>query len=190
MGPGAFRGDAYTFKQGKASYNIWFASLQIGRSLVGIHASDISRLTNYLENWQNHKIKNIAAVAKKELCPALLHAAVFDKRISKIALIEPFISYRSIVMNRYYKPSFILSSVAGSLKKYDLPDLCAAVAPRRLHMVNVTDHNGKLATKDLLEEEMAFVKKVYAEKNVSRNFEILNWDGENNFEEIISTWFK
>ena len=190
MGPGAFRGDAYNFKTGKASYNIWFASIQVARSLVGIHSGDVGRLINYLQSRDDLKIEKITAAAHRELCPTLLHTAVVDNRISKIALFEPLISYRSIVLNRYYKPSFILSSVAGSLTKYDLPDLCAALAPRKLLMLNVTDQNGKLATRELLETDMSFVEDVYAQKGIPQNLEICNWEQYQSMEDIFSAWFE
>ena len=135
-------------------------------------------------------MEEISEVARKEMCPALLHTAVFDKRISKVALLEPLISYRSIVMNRYYKPSFILSSVAGALTAYDLPDLCAAIAPCKLLMVNVVDQNGKLAGKDLLEKELFFPRSVYSKKNVSDNLEIRNWEAYQSIDEIFSSWVK
>ncbi len=190
MGPGAFRGDAYNFKMGKASFNIWFASIQVGRSLVGIHAGDVSRLINYLQSRDDLKIKEISGMALKEMCPALLHVAVFDERISKVALLDPLISYNSIVMNRFYKPSFILSSVAGALTAYDLPDLCAAITPRKLLMVNVVDQNGKLAGKDLLEKELLFTKSVYSKKNVSDNLEICNWEAYQSIDEVFLSWAK
>jgi len=190
MGPGAFRGDAYNFKMGKASFNIWFASIQVGRSLVGIHAGDVSRLINYLQSRDDLKIKEISGMALKEMCPALLHVAVFDERISKVALLDPLISYNSIVMNRFYKPSFILSSVAGALTAYDLPDLCAALTPRKLLMVNVVDQNGKLAGKDLLEKELLFTKSVYSKKNVSDNLEICNWEAYQSIDEVFLSWAK
>jgi cephalosporin-C deacetylase-like acetyl esterase len=190
MGPGDFRGDAYNFKPGKASFNIWFASIQIARSLVGIHASDISRLINYLQSRENFDVETIAALAQKEICPALLHAVAFDNRISKLALINPLVSYKSIVLNQYYKPPYILSTVAGSLTKYDLPDLCAAVAPRKLLMINVTDQNGELATKRMLNEEFSFVENIYSNKGVRQNFEIRNWEGYMSLEAVFSSWLK
>jgi dienelactone hydrolase len=188
MGPGSFRGDAHNFKLGKASYNIWFASIQVARSLVGIHASDISRLINYLQSRDDLDVETIAALAQKEICPALLHATVLDNRISKVALIEPVISYASIVKNRFYKPSFILATVAGSLTEYDLPDLYAAIAPRKLLMVNITDQNGSLATKELLDDEMTFVKNVYRNNGVRQKFEIRNWEKYMSLEEVFSSW--
>ena len=114
MGPGIFRGDAYNFKPGKAFYNIWFASIQVARSLIGVRAGDVIRLSDYLKDRDDINSNAICAMAMGEMCPVLLHAACFDNTINKIALVEPLISYRSLVENQYYKPSFIPVSVAGS----------------------------------------------------------------------------
>ena len=138
MGPGNFQGDSYI---DGTSYNIWFASMLIGRSIVGIRAADVVRLSHLLEKY--HAINVVYGIALREMTPVLLHASAFDTAISRIALIEPLSSYRSIVMNRFYKPGLIHSAVPGSLSAYDLPDLAGSLAPRRLLMINIKDNLGK-----------------------------------------------
>ena len=88
----------------------------------------LSRLVRMLKN--DNKITDIYGVARKELSPVLLHAAAFDSSISRIALIEPYSSYMSIVMNHFYSSSFISGTVPGALKAYDLPDLAASSCHR------------------------------------------------------------
>ncbi len=109
MGPGDFRGDSYI---GGVSYNVWFASMLIGRSIVGIRAGDVVRLAGLLK--RNNEINEVYGIARREMAPVLLHAAAFDPAITRIALIEPYSSYLSIVMNRYYEPGFIHSVRSGS----------------------------------------------------------------------------
>ena len=46
MGPGSFQGDSYI---DGISYNVWFSSMLIGRSIVGIRAADVVRLSHLLE---------------------------------------------------------------------------------------------------------------------------------------------
>lgn len=190
MGPGDFRGDAYDFKLGSASYNIWFAAIQIGRSLVGIQAGDIIRIVDFLQNRDDVDLERIAALARGEMCPILLHAAAFDNRISKIALVEPLISYRSLVTNQYYKPSFMLSTVAGALTAYDLPDLCASLAPRNLLMINVADQNGKVVGKNSIDEELAVVKFAFASIGAEKKFEIRRQDPFQGLDEVFGFWLK
>ncbi len=98
----------------------------------------------------------------------------FEAAISKITLVEPIISYLSLVMNRYYKPEFIHFAVAGALIAYDLPDLAAYLAPRQLVMINTADHNGNRAGPQLLEKDLAVVKSAFASKGATANLEIRN----------------
>lgn len=137
VGPGMFKGDSYV---DSVSYNVWFASILTGRSIVGIQAGDVVRLSHLLK--QDTLIKEVYALAKKQMAPVLLHAAAFDKSIVRIALISSYSSYRSIATSRFYKLDFIQSTVAGSLSRYDLPDLAASLAPRKLLLFGVTDGSG------------------------------------------------
>ncbi len=160
MGPGDFRGDAYI--EG-ISYNIWFASTLIGRSITGIRAGDVVRLTWLLRD--NKQFEDIYAMAKGKLSPVLLHAAAFEPSISRVALVEPYSSYSSIVMNRFYNPAFIHGAVPGALKAYDLPDLAAAIAPRKLMLVNVVDGTNNLADMKGINEDLSAIKNAYQYRN-------------------------
>jgi len=153
-------------------YNVWFGSIQIARSILGIQAGDIVRMVRYLESRDDIDYNNISAIARGKMCPALVHATVYEDTIKKVALIEPLISYSSIVMNRYYSTSFIPSMVAGALTAYDLPDITACIAPRKLLMVNITDQNKDKADSESVEEELGIVRSAYTESGSKENFEI------------------
>ena len=190
MGPGGYRGDAYNFKVGRASFNIWFAGIQISRSIVGIQAGDLERVVSYLKSRQDVKPGTIFGVARGNMCPVLLHAAALDNSINRVALVEPMLSYRSIVMNPYYKPSFVLASIPGSLSIYDLPDLSACLAPRPLLMVNATDQNGHRATEKAVNQEMGIVKTVFQKKNASEQLEITTLEAHETMDKLLTNWIK
>lgn len=137
LGTGSFKGDAFI---GGVSHNLWYSAMLIGRSIVGVQAGDISRVLSGVASIA--ATTEVHAIAKKELVPALLHAAAFDDRISKIAFIEPLTSFRSLVETRYYHSPFIVGAVPGMLKAYDLPDLAATLAPRELVVINPLDGAG------------------------------------------------
>jgi len=160
MGPGDFRGDAYI---GGISYNIWFTSMLIGRSIVGIQAGDVTRLVRLLE--KDKKITDIYGLARKEMSPVLLHAAAFDSTISRVALIEPYASYRSIVTDRFYNPAFVPSLVPGALQSYDLPDLAASLAPRKLLMGGIIDGLGSPADPEGIAGDLDIIKAGYQHKD-------------------------
>jgi len=184
MGAGNFRGDSYIKD---ISYNIWFASILVARSIVGVQAGDVVRIVRYLESREDIAPESISAIARGEMCPVLLHAAAFEDSISKIALIEPLISYSSIVMNRYYSPQLIPATVAGALTAYDLPDLAACLAPRELLMINATDQNKERAKVELVEREMAVARSAYSAANAKEKLKIENRD-EQEVGEAFTSW--
>jgi len=161
------------------SYYIWFASILIARSIAGIQAADIVRCVRYLESRDDIDYGNISAIACGGMCVPLLYAAAFESSIRRIALIEPPISYSSIVMSQYYDLKLIPTMVAGALTAYDLPDVAACLAPRKLLMVNVTD-------KDLAEGKI--IRSAY--DTMGGELEIKSWETGQSPEDIFSNWLK
>jgi len=155
VGPGDFRG----VNLDDISYNIWFSAVLIGRSIVGIQASDVVKLAHFL--LRDKKITDIYGIAHKETCPVLLHASAFDHAFSRVALINPYSSYRSVVMSRFYQPGFVHSFVPGALTAYDLPDLAASLAPRKLLIAGVTDGNAMTVNMDHIKEDFDIIIRNY-----------------------------
>lgn len=185
LGTGDFRGDAFI---GGVSHNIWYSSILIGRSIVGVQAGDIATLVEVFE--KNHGVKNIYGMARKEMTPALLHAAAFLPSIQRIALIQPLPSYQSLVMNRFYNSGFIPGSVAAALTAYDLPDLAASLLPRKLLIANTTANAD--ATKDTrkMEDGFQFINDAYSKSNKAGQLRILHDVSEDNIMNAVIAWSK
>jgi hypothetical protein len=184
-GPGVFQGDAYIDGE---SHNLWYASIVIGRSIVGIRAADASKLAGLLK--KDNSVKEIIGIAEKELSPVLLHAAAFDKSISSIVLLEPYSSYRSLVMSRFYKSSFISGVTPGALKEYDLPLLAGTIAPRKLIIAGPTDGNGKTDEAKLIQEDMDMISGLFTDKDAEKSLIIIPHDVEWKFENLSEQWLK
>ncbi len=122
------------------------------------------------------------------MCLPLIHAAAFDHSISTIELVGSLVSYRSIAMNRIYKIGLTPTGyegvghpyevnfswgIAGVLTAYDLPDLIACMAPRKVVLVNLRDQMLESASTELINEEMTFPRSVYSHKSVSDNLRII-----------------
>ncbi len=182
LGAGAFQGDSFI---GGVSHNIWYTSILIGRSIVGIQAADIARLTRVLE--KNLNMEEVYGVARKEMAPALLHAAAFTPSIRRIALINPLSSYRSVVMNRFYYSPFITGAVPGLLKAYDLPDLASALAPRKLTMAGVID--GKGETKDI-DKDLRVIRKAYERIHAEDQLSISPSSSEEDLGSLFVEWVR
>ena len=185
MGPGIFKGDA---DFDSISYNLWYTAILIGRSIVGIRAGDVVRLTGILK--KRAEFDGIYGFARKELAPVLLHAAAFDPDIVRIALIEPCSSYRSIVMNRFYDPRFVHSIVPGALVAYDLPDLAATLAPRKLLMANVTDGNNRTSDVENINKDLDLIRTAYRFKNTDSQLNIVSGISSEKIYDLYLEWMK
>ena len=68
-------------------------------------------------------------------------------------------------MNEFYCPCFVQNLVPGALTAYDLPDLEASLAPRKLLMVGTTDGDGKGTDQEGINKDLEIVKNAYHLKN-------------------------
>jgi hypothetical protein len=183
-GSGIFEGDA---EIGGISYNQWYTSIIIGRSIAGIRAGDVSRLVTILGKRPGNK--EIWGVAKKEMAPVMLFSAAFNQNISRVALIEPYSSYRSVVMNLYYYPGFVHNMVAGALQAFDLPDIEGSLAPRQLLLAGTTDSNCQKTDMMAINADLDIVRNWYKRKNAADQLIIVPDVNEKPFE-IYSKWIK
>ncbi|MDO9340328.1 MAG: acetylxylan esterase [Bacteroidales bacterium] len=183
MGPGILRGDAYF--EG-ASHNLWYASMLIGRSITGIQAGDVVRLTRLLKKY--NEATEIFGFARKEMAPVLLHAAAFTSELTSIVLFEPYSSYLSIVMNRYYNPVFINSTVPAALTAYDLPDLAASLAPRKLFMADVTDGFDNTTDTLNINKDIAIVKAAYQYRQANGQLNIVTGESIEKIYVLLKEW--
>lgn len=143
-----------------------YEAMLVGRSIVGIQAGDIVRVVEFLKGRPNVMKERIQAVAFGEQCPALLHAAAFEPSLSGIALVEAPISYSCIAQTMQYGFSRSFAwGVAGALTAYDLPDLAACVAPRKLAFIGLQDGYNKPASEDIIADQMTFPESVYAKNS-------------------------
>jgi dienelactone hydrolase len=183
MGPGYMRGDAYI---DNVSYNQWFAGILTGKSLVGLRAEDIVRITHFIKtNLQG--VESISAIASGTTGSGLLHAALFDSSIQKVCLKESYLGFADIALSIDYVPAFIPSTVAGAIEEYDLQDLMAGIYPRKLMIVNPLSGNGTLADRKKADDLLSFPNKVY-EQNANFSYTCEN-DQKQVIEHILE-WFR
>lgn len=135
--PSEIRGDANI--EG-VSFNAWFSGMTIGRSILGIRAGDISRLVQVLK--QEGNFEEINGVSKNEMGPVLLHAVAFDDLITSAVCIGSYLSWGEVTQNEFYKAEYLHSLVPGALLHYDLSDLAASLAPKKLMMINLKNSRG------------------------------------------------
>ncbi len=186
LGPGYLKGDAYI---DSTSFNQWFAGILTNKSLVGIRAQDILRIITFLKT-EIKGVHSISVIGSGAVCSELLHAAVFDATVQKIALIQPFLSFAEIALSPRYSPSFIPSTVAGAINKYDLPDLIAALSPRKVLIVDPLAADGSVAEESKISDLLAYPAKVFAQMDAEDNLVHLTTSGSGSFIEPVLKWLE
>lgn len=151
----------------------YFISVLTGKTLTGTGAEDIDIVVNFLTARTDVDKDKISSIAYDELSPVLLHAAVFNPGISSTVIVGSPVSYKAIVMNRFYDRKLAAYTVPGAVRHYDLPDLLSCIAPRKVVMAGIRDQMGKTAGKELVDNELAYPVKVYSMKGKSDNLRIL-----------------
>jgi cephalosporin-C deacetylase-like acetyl esterase len=165
-----------------------YTALMIGRSVVAIQAGDIVRIARYLAGRSDTDPSKVGAMATGGSCIPLIHAAAFDPSICNVTLVNPLISFRSVVMNSryrigltpreggdYWHPHEVDFSwgVAGALTGYDLPDLLGCIAPRKVVMEDILDQMLEPASAELTERELDFPRKAFSFKKAPGNMKVV-----------------
>jgi len=190
MGPNLTLWGSYNSELGDISFKHWFAPAQLGLSQVGLHASDINRLANYIQQLKSFDTQKIIGIAKGDYCPDLIHAAAFNQAFEQVALIDPLVSYSSIVTNQYYHADFLPPFVYGNLAGYDLPDLEAALAPRKLLLINTRNQLKKEVSNAVQEENFSVIESSYKKEKAINNLSVQKVNSIEKESEKLVEWLK
>jgi len=156
------------------NYGTNFLALLIGRSIVGIQASDVNRVAYFLKRRPDVDSEKLGAVAFEEMGPTLIHAAAFNKSINTVTLIGSLSSYQTVAMNKFYDTGFSNYLVAGALTGYDLPYLAASLVPRKLNLINLKDGEGNYIDIDKEHSDIKIIKTAYNEKKANDQLKIIS----------------
>ncbi|MCK4991141.1 MAG: hypothetical protein KAS29_11670, partial [Bacteroidales bacterium] len=98
--------------------------------------------------------------------------------------------FTNIALLREYAPAFIPSTVAGAIEKYDLPDLMAALCPRKVLIINPLSGNGDPAGDNEKMCYLTYPRIVFNQKGVEDHFkQVVVEDGQAVYEQIIK-WLR
>lgn len=120
-----------------------FLALHLNRPLLGQRVEDVFAVRRAAERvlgkekvaaWHIHAVGSAGPVA--------LHAAVLDESFASVTL-ERSITSWSAVVRTPVSVNQLTNAVPGALAVYDLPDLAAAIAPRKVTVRAAVDATGK-----------------------------------------------
>jgi cephalosporin-C deacetylase-like acetyl esterase len=176
LAPDDEKGDSYIEH---SSYNKWYAGILTGKSIVGLRMEDIDKVCAFVLDQYDIENDIIYGVARGIFTSDLLHNNIVSSNFSRMALIDPLISYRLLVYERNYDPILIQSSPAGVLPHYDLPDLISIFAPTKTLLINVKDQLGNNIDLSAEHPDMKIIKNAFQQKDAFENLQIRLWSGDN-----------
>jgi hypothetical protein len=160
------RGCGETVPEGKAQpfgadWKEAFLGFHLNRPLVTERARDLRVMNSVLgRNW--------AVTATGRAVPAALHAAAFEKVIPELTLVGGLVSWASVLRNPVTTIE-VSNVIPGALMTYDLPDLAALMAPRKLTIKAPVDGAGKPVSQADLEAAYARAREAYKAAGAEAN---------------------
>jgi cephalosporin-C deacetylase-like acetyl esterase len=146
-------------------------ALLVGKTMVGMRALDITRAVDLLSARRDVDREKIYVYGKKGGAVPAMYAAVLDRRIRKVVLEDMLSSYESVVENKIHR-RVLESVVPGALKFYDLPDLAATLAPRKLSIVSGTDPLGHELPANTVRKEYSRAVEAYRQMGMEQSIHI------------------
>ncbi len=134
-GPGA----AGYVQQHHKEENYAWASLILGRNLLGQRTTDILRVAQALAAEYPRALVTVAARDKMTV-PALC-AAALEPRIARLYLAGHLVSWRALLAGESYSHPFA-DFVPGVLQATDLPQIARSLAPRPVTVAGAVDASG------------------------------------------------
>ncbi len=148
-------------------YKESFLSLHLNRPLVGQRTNDVLSVVREVVGTDGGEVVAFGATAS-----AVLHAAALDDRVKVVTIDGGLVSWDSVVRIPI-SHNQLASVVHGALKVYDLPDLAASIAPRKLTIRNPVDAAGKPLTKEAAEEAYKPVREAYKKAKAEDKFTLI-----------------
>ena len=134
-----------TFVRNFGDYQTTLTALLIGKTMPGMRAADLVRAVDLLATRSDVDASRIAVTGRGAAAIPALLAALFDDRIRSLALDGMLASYESVVNERIHQ-GIVDQVIPSALKHFDLPDLIAAIAPRKVVVFNSVNPLGQEMT--------------------------------------------
>jgi cephalosporin-C deacetylase-like acetyl esterase len=124
------------------NYDAALTAQLVGRTLPGLRAMDVVRAVDVLARRKDVAPASIQAAGEGVAALPVLLAAVLEKRIAGVVLEGMLVSYQRAVEERLSQglPELV---IPGALSEFDLPELVAALAGRRVTISNAVDASGQ-----------------------------------------------
>jgi cephalosporin-C deacetylase-like acetyl esterase len=168
-------------------YDSAMTSFLIGKSLVGMRAADILRGVDLLATRSEVDSNRVSGFGHGDAAVPLLYAAALDDRIRKLAFEQMLVSYRAVVEQRINR-GVLESIIPGVLKQFDLPDLLAALIPRKVLLVNPVNPLGNRLWPEQAAKAYAPTTEIFKRAAAADAFRITRRKEEDGPEALYEQW--
>jgi cephalosporin-C deacetylase-like acetyl esterase len=142
-------------------------NLSLGSPIIGQQTWDLLRCLDYIESRDDIDRTRMGVFGLGISGIASLLGAALDERVHSLLLNRTLSDFESIVASKDY--DLPLSAVAfGFLQKFDLPEICAAIAPRAVWLLNAAGPQSNELTLSETRERYRTVIRAYAQADKSK----------------------
>lgn len=122
--------------------NLARAAMNLGRPLLSMRVQDALVALGYLASRPDVDVSDVQVMGRGEGGVIGIFVAALDGRVRQTVAHRSLVDFRTLVENRYYaQPASLF--VLGILRHFDLPQVAAAVGPRRILLINSVDGMGR-----------------------------------------------
>jgi dienelactone hydrolase len=131
--------NSYRSFTGDHESSFMYNALSVGATPLGMRTRDVLGGVDYLRSRPDIDARRISLIGQGSSAGLpVLHAAALDETVRGAAITGTLASYAAIVDHEIYTQRYVMFT-PGVLRKYDLPEVAALVAPRPLVLINAVD---------------------------------------------------
>lgn len=146
-------------------------NLSLGLPIIGQQTWDLMRGIDCISRREDVDPGRIAVLGSGFSGLACAAAAALDDRICSLLLKGTLADFESVLASKDY--NLPLSAVAfGMLNKLDLPEICAALAPRPLWLLNSSGPSGAIIPFSGMSESYQVTRRAYAHAGQQERFRL------------------
>jgi hypothetical protein len=154
------------------AYMAWYAD----ESLTGMRVQDVVRSVSYALSRRDVDQRRLRVAGKGAGALWVLFAAVLDQRISDLTLERGLISYRALTRSDRYSHSTAVF-VPEILKHFDLPEVAAGLAGRKVTLAGPVDHLKRSVDLETAKRTYAVADAAFARGTSAGRFVIVESSG-------------
>jgi hypothetical protein len=149
----------------------------MNESLFGMRVQDVLRTVDYALSRPDAGARGVSVIGKDMAALWALYALALDSRILSAVCERGLLSYRSLTgTDRYLHGANIF--IPDVLNHFDLPQVAAAAAGRRLALLSPVDAMKRSVDKSSAERTYGWTKTVYSNFGAADQFQIATDDSD------------